>query len=35
MLSKLKTVKNPMLLMVGKYDVVTCEKQVQAFHQNV
>ncbi|SCN35500.1 Proline iminopeptidase [Bacillus cytotoxicus] len=24
-----------MLLMVGKYDVVTCEKQVQAFHQNV
>ncbi len=34
LLSKLKTVKNPMLLMVGKYDVVTCEKQVQAFHQN-
>ncbi len=35
LLSKLKTVTNPMLLMVGKHDVVTCGKQMQAFHQNV
>ncbi|KFN01942.1 alpha/beta hydrolase [Bacillus clarus] len=35
LLSKLKDVKSPMLLIVGKHDVVTCEKQMQAFNRDV
>lgn len=34
LLSKLKDVRNPMLLIIGKYDVVTCETQIQAFNRN-
>ncbi|PEB51256.1 alpha/beta hydrolase [Bacillus pseudomycoides] len=34
LLPKLKDVENPMLLMIGKYDVVTCEKQIQAFNKD-
>ncbi|PFS16598.1 alpha/beta hydrolase [Bacillus cereus] len=34
LLSKIKEVKNPMLLIVGKYDVVTCEKQIEIFNND-
>jgi len=34
LLSKIKDVQNPMLLIVGKYDVVTCEKQVEIFNKD-
>lgn len=34
LLSKLKYVENPMLLIIGKYDVVTCETQIQAFNRD-
>ncbi|MEH7464670.1 alpha/beta hydrolase [Bacillus thuringiensis] len=34
LLSKLKDVRNLMLLIIGKYDVVTCETQIQAFNRN-
>lgn len=34
LLSKLKYVENPMLLTIGKYDVVTCETQIQAFNRD-
>ncbi|MBE7104643.1 alpha/beta hydrolase [Bacillus cereus] len=33
-LLKLQEVKNPMLLIVGKYDVVTCEKQIEVFNRD-
>ncbi|WP_017149745.1 alpha/beta fold hydrolase [Bacillus bingmayongensis] len=35
LLSKLKDVENPMLLIVGKHDVVTCEKQIEIFQREV
>ncbi|QWU48094.1 alpha/beta fold hydrolase [Bacillus sp. NP247] len=34
LLSKIKEVENPMLLIVGKYDVVTCEKQIETFNKD-
>ncbi|MES9697497.1 alpha/beta hydrolase [Bacillus sp. JJ927] len=34
LLSKIKEVNNPMLLIVGKYDVVTCEKQIGTFNRD-
>ncbi|PES62020.1 alpha/beta hydrolase [Bacillus cereus] len=34
LLSKIKEVKNPMLLIVGKHDVVTCEKQIEIFNND-
>ncbi|WP_235622624.1 alpha/beta fold hydrolase [Bacillus mycoides] len=34
LLSKIKDVENPMLLIVGKYDVVTCEKQIETFNKD-
>ncbi|PEC20444.1 alpha/beta fold hydrolase [Bacillus cereus] len=34
LLSKIEEVKNPMLLIVGKYDVVTCEKQIETFNKD-
>ncbi|MFJ8529033.1 alpha/beta fold hydrolase [Bacillus sp. NPDC094106] len=34
LLSKLKDVENPMLLIIGKNDVVTCEIQIQAFNRD-
>lgn len=34
LLSKIKEVKKPMLLIVGKYDVVTCEKQIETFNKD-
>ncbi|MGG0723832.1 alpha/beta fold hydrolase [Bacillus mycoides] len=34
LLSKIKDVQNPMLLIVGKYDVVTCEKQIEIFNRD-
>lgn len=34
LLSKIKDVQNPMLLLVGKYDVVTCEKQIETFNKD-
>ena len=34
LLSKLKDVENPMLLIIGEYDVVTCETQIQAFKRD-
>ncbi|WP_433774849.1 alpha/beta fold hydrolase [Bacillus wiedmannii] len=34
LLSKIKEVKSPMLLIVGKYDVVTCEKQIATFNKD-
>ncbi|PEI88382.1 alpha/beta hydrolase [Bacillus pseudomycoides] len=35
LLSKLKDVENPMLLIMGKHDVVTCEKQIKTFKRDV
>ncbi|HEK9099650.1 alpha/beta hydrolase [Bacillus pfraonensis] len=34
LLSKLKDVQNPMLLIIGKHDVVTCEKQIETFKKD-
>ncbi|MGF2714316.1 alpha/beta fold hydrolase [Bacillus cereus] len=34
LLSKIKDVQNPMLLIVGKHDVVTCEKQIEIFNRD-
>ncbi|PFJ14212.1 alpha/beta hydrolase [Bacillus cereus] len=34
LLYKIKEVQNPMLLIVGKYDVVTCEKQIETFNKD-
>ncbi|PEX91583.1 alpha/beta fold hydrolase [Bacillus cereus] len=34
LLSKIKEVKSPMLLIVGKYDVVTCKKQIATFNKD-
>ncbi|MGN4423099.1 alpha/beta fold hydrolase [Bacillus cereus group sp. MYBK30-1] len=34
LLSKLKEVKSPMLLLVGQHDAVTCEKQILTFNQD-
>ncbi|MEK7016740.1 alpha/beta fold hydrolase [Bacillus sp. FSL R9-9410] len=34
LLSKIKEVDNSMLLIVGKYDVVTCEKQIETFNND-
>ncbi|PEW00211.1 alpha/beta hydrolase [Bacillus cereus] len=34
LLSKIKDVQNSMLLIVGKYDVVTCEKQIETFNKD-
>ncbi|MEN1935918.1 alpha/beta hydrolase [Paenibacillus sp. 102] len=34
LLSKLKDVENPMLLIIGKHDVVTCEKQIETFKRD-
>ena len=34
LLSKIKDVQNPMLLIVGKHDVVTCEKQIEIFNKD-
>ncbi|MBC6975974.1 alpha/beta hydrolase [Bacillus sp. Xin] len=34
LLSKLKNVENPMLLIIGKYDVVTCKKQIETFKKD-
>ncbi|PQZ54692.1 MULTISPECIES: alpha/beta fold hydrolase [Bacillus] len=33
-LLKLQEVKNPMLLIVGEHDVVTCEKQIEVFNRD-
>ncbi|TKI78779.1 alpha/beta hydrolase, partial [Bacillus wiedmannii] len=32
--SKIKEVQNSMLLIVGKHDVVTCEKQIETFNKD-
>ncbi|MGE6619309.1 alpha/beta hydrolase, partial [Bacillus mycoides] len=34
LLSKIKDIQNPMLLIVGKHDVVTCEKQIETFNKD-
>ncbi|PFQ48611.1 alpha/beta hydrolase [Bacillus cereus] len=34
LLSKIRNVQNPMLLIVGKQDVVTCEKQIATFNKD-
>ncbi|MBL3820897.1 alpha/beta hydrolase [Bacillus cereus] len=34
LLRKIKDVQNPMLLIVGKHDVVTCEKQIETFNKD-
>ena len=34
LLSQIKDIQNPMLLIVGKYDVVTCEKQIEIFNDD-
>lgn len=34
LLYKIKEVQNPMLLIVGKHDVVTCEKQIETFNKD-
>ncbi|MGN4443965.1 alpha/beta fold hydrolase [Bacillus cereus group sp. MYBK79-1] len=34
LLPKIKDLQNPMLLIVGKYDVVTCEKQIETFNKD-
>ncbi|HDR6311470.1 TPA: alpha/beta hydrolase [Bacillus cereus] len=34
LLPKIKDVQKPMLLIVGKYDVVTCEKQIETFNKD-
>lgn len=33
-LQKIKDIQNPMLLIVGKHDVVTCEKQIETFNKD-
>lgn len=35
LLSKLKDVQNLMLLIIGKHDMVTCEKQIKTFNRDV
>ncbi|WP_459503632.1 alpha/beta fold hydrolase [Bacillus sp. C1] len=35
LLSKLKDVQNPMLLIRGEHDVVTCDKQIESFRRDV
>ncbi len=34
LLLKLKDVENPMLLIIGKHDVVTCEKHIEVFQRD-
>ncbi|MFA2818172.1 alpha/beta fold hydrolase [Bacillus wiedmannii] len=34
LLPKIKDITNPMLLIVGKYDAVTCEKQIETFNKD-
>lgn len=34
LLQKIKDIQNPMLLIVGKHDVVTCEKQIEIFNKD-
>ncbi|HDX9611298.1 TPA: alpha/beta hydrolase [Bacillus toyonensis] len=34
LLCKIKDVQNPMLLLVGKHDVVTCDKQIDTFNKD-
>ncbi|KAA0788225.1 alpha/beta hydrolase [Bacillus wiedmannii] len=34
LLRKIKDIQNPMLLIVGKHDVVTCEKQIETFNKD-
>ncbi|HFK1763387.1 MULTISPECIES: alpha/beta fold hydrolase [Bacillus] len=34
LLQKIKEIENPMLLIVGKYDAVTCEKQIDTFNKD-
>ncbi|MGG0302397.1 alpha/beta hydrolase [Bacillus albus] len=34
LLPKIKNVQKPILLIVGKYDVVTCEKQIETFNKD-
>ncbi|MED0874631.1 alpha/beta hydrolase [Bacillus mobilis] len=34
LLQKIKDIQNPMLLIVGKHDVVTCEKQIETFNKD-
>ncbi|EOO22950.1 proline-specific peptidase [Bacillus cereus HuA3-9] len=34
LLSKIKDIQNPMLLIVGKHDIVTCEKQIETFNKD-
>ncbi len=34
LLYKIKEVQNSMLLIVGKHDVVTCEKQIETFNKD-
>ncbi|KAA0765368.1 alpha/beta fold hydrolase [Bacillus sp. SH5-2] len=34
LLTKIKDVQSPMLLIVGKHDVVTCEKQIDTFNKD-
>lgn len=34
LLQKIKDIQNPMLLILGKHDVVTCEKQIETFNKD-
>ncbi|MED0949415.1 alpha/beta hydrolase [Bacillus mobilis] len=34
LLQKIKEIQNPMLLIVGKYDAVTCEQQIEIFNKD-
>ncbi|MGW6189812.1 alpha/beta fold hydrolase [Bacillus cereus] len=34
LLCEIKDIQNPMLLIVGKHDVVTCEKQIETFNKD-
>ncbi|MFK4428942.1 proline iminopeptidase [Bacillus sp. RC54] len=34
LLPKIQDIQNPMLLIVGKHDVVTCEKQIETFNKD-
>ncbi|MGQ7875639.1 alpha/beta fold hydrolase [Bacillus sp. 1A] len=34
LLQKIKDIQNPMLLILGKHDVVTCEKQIEMFNRD-
>ncbi|EMY5507623.1 alpha/beta hydrolase [Bacillus wiedmannii] len=34
LLQKIKDIQNPMLLIVGKHDAVTCEKQIEIFNKD-